>query len=433
VTRATAIWGPQVAALKGRTTRSKPMPPPQEPEVRRRFVAQHMHCDIMYVNKIAVLVSKTEPVGVVLSACIDNVTAPILRFFGTFGSQGMSITTFTSDNARGLTALFGDMNGMGVQAFTVGPGQHAHVIERTIRTYKEVIRCAYHSSPYEIADCLWPHMIINAGRKLLSTATRTDGMSPFQAMEGRNIDLKKDVGPPFGSYCEVDVQVMTNGLNPRTRSCLYLDSKMNGTGTHTFMTLDTQQVIAANHYVVLPITDIIIQTVKSWANKNKNPTSREPVFTFHNRDITHEADDDNFEQVTVAAPSEALVEPQPLPPVFRPDLDAVAPPSESPRIPEPSQIGGGMETTAATNDIEPTLDEATSLEEPPEIVEDPIPEIEDIPPANVRTRPPKAPIEMREKSTRIKRAPVRFDLGAIQEPLATPQEARRSAPSTTAM
>jgi hypothetical protein len=285
------------------------------------------------------------------------------------------------------------------------------------------------TTPYEIADCLWPHMIINAGRKLLlfpSTATRTDGMSPFQAMEGRNIDCKKDVGPPFGSYCEVDVRVMTNGLNPRTRSCLYLDSKMNGTGTHTFMTLDTQQLIAANHYVVLPITDIIIQTVNSWAKKNKNPTSREPVFTFHNCDITHEADDDNFEQVTVAAPSEALVEPQPLPPVFRPDSDAVAPPSESPRIPEPSQIGGGMETTAATDDIGPTLDEVTSLEEPPEIVEDPIPEIEDTPPANVRTRPAKAPIEMREKSTRIKRAPVRFDLGAIQEPLATPQEARRA-------
>jgi hypothetical protein len=62
VTRATAIWGPQVAALKGRTTRSKPMPPPQEPEVRRRFVAQHMYCDIMSVNKIAV-VHVTEECG----------------------------------------------------------------------------------------------------------------------------------------------------------------------------------------------------------------------------------------------------------------------------------------------------------------------------------------------------------------------------------
>jgi hypothetical protein len=42
------------------------MPPPQEPPTRRRFVEQHMHCDIMYINKKAILVSRTEPVGVVL-------------------------------------------------------------------------------------------------------------------------------------------------------------------------------------------------------------------------------------------------------------------------------------------------------------------------------------------------------------------------------
>ena len=49
----------------------------------------------MYMNKKAVVVSKTEPVGLVVK--------------------------FTSENERGLTALFGDMNGMGVQVITVGP------------------------------------------------------------------------------------------------------------------------------------------------------------------------------------------------------------------------------------------------------------------------------------------------------------------------
>jgi hypothetical protein len=103
------------------------MPLPQEPVTRRRFVEQHMHCDIMYVNKKAVLVSRTELVGVVLCACIENVTTPILRqsirrFLGTFGSRGTSVVKFTSDNERGLTALFGDMDGMGVQVVTVGAG-----------------------------------------------------------------------------------------------------------------------------------------------------------------------------------------------------------------------------------------------------------------------------------------------------------------------
>jgi hypothetical protein len=93
------------------------MPPPQRTRDTSPFGEQHMHCDIMYINKKTVLASRTEPVGVVLCACPENVSAPILRqtilkFFGTCGSRGMFVVRFTSDNERGLTALFGDMNGM---------------------------------------------------------------------------------------------------------------------------------------------------------------------------------------------------------------------------------------------------------------------------------------------------------------------------------
>jgi hypothetical protein len=387
----------------------------------------------MYVNKKAVLVSKTEPVGVVLCA---NVSAPILRqsiqkFFGTFGSRGMSITRFTSDNERGLTALFGDMNGMGVHVVTVGPGQHAHVIERTIRTLKETIRTTIYSLPYKLPDAMMPYLIISAGKKLLlfpTVATRTDGQSAFQAMEGRNIDLKKDVGPPFGSYCEVDARSMTNGTEPRTKTCFYLDSRMNGTSTHMFMTLDTQQVISANHYVVLPITDIILQTVNSWAAKNKIYTSTAPTFTFHERDITHDADDDEsgIAPMTAAAPLEPMAVPVPLPPVFSPDLDMAASPGKSPRTADPSQIGGGQEPTIANDTFEVTPDEVSGSEEPLDAAPDSNPEADIVPPANVRTRSPKPPIVMREPSTRVRKPTVRFNLAAALEPTATLEQARRA-------
>jgi hypothetical protein len=99
VRQATAKWGPQVAAVKARTTRTKPMPPPQEPVTRRRFVEQHMHWDIMHVNKEAVLVSRTEPFGVVLCACIENVTPPILRqSVRRIFLRVMFVVKFTSDN-----------------------------------------------------------------------------------------------------------------------------------------------------------------------------------------------------------------------------------------------------------------------------------------------------------------------------------------------
>jgi hypothetical protein len=118
---------------------------------------------------------------------------------------------------------------------------------------------------------------------------------------------------------------MINGIDARTRTCIYLDSRLNGTGTHTFPTLDTQQVISANHYVVLPITDLVIQTINGWAAKNKKQTSTEPTFTFHERDSTHDAPDDEFGPMNAAAPLESAAAPLPPPPTFRPTYDEVTP------------------------------------------------------------------------------------------------------------
>ena len=85
---------------------------------------------------------------------------------------------------------------------------------------------------------------------------------------------------------------MSNGMDPRTLGCLYLEPRMNGTGTHTFLRLDNRTVIAANHFTVLPIPPTVIDVVNVWAGRNKMHTSKEPIFTFHDRDITGEVADD---------------------------------------------------------------------------------------------------------------------------------------------
>ena len=211
VRRATIIWGPSIAALKGRTTRQRPLPPPQAPPTLRSFTDQHMHCDIMFVNKQAYVVSITQPIGLLLVASVEQVAAPNLRqalrrMFGTLGSRHIKVTQFTSDNERGITALFGDMNAMGVTVVAVGPGQHAHTIERTIRTLKETIRSAIFSLQYLLPDAMMPHLVLSSAKKLLlfpSVSTRTDKVSPFEAFFGRKADAARDIGPPFGGYCQV--------------------------------------------------------------------------------------------------------------------------------------------------------------------------------------------------------------------------------------
>jgi hypothetical protein len=175
----------------------------------------------------------------------------------------------------------------------------------------------------------------------------------------------------------------------------------------------------------------MLKTVNGWIAKNKIHTASEPTFAFHGEDITANAVDDepSLEPLTAAAPPERTPVPLPPQPVFRPDPDQLASPHESPPAIDPSQIRGGSEPTIINGDHEPTPDEVFSPELPLDVTESPIPEVDDSPSANVRTYLPKAPIEMREKSTRIRKPPVQFNLGVTSEPRATLEEARR-APTT---
>ena len=72
-----------------------------------------MHCDTMYINKQAYLVSHTHSVGMSQVACLDNVSTPMLRvavkrMFGSLASRGIIVKRFQSDNEKGLSCLFGE-------------------------------------------------------------------------------------------------------------------------------------------------------------------------------------------------------------------------------------------------------------------------------------------------------------------------------------
>ena len=130
--------------MKGRTVRSRPTPDSQKPVFLRFTYPQTMHCDIMYINKQAYLVSITHPVGMSQVACLENVSTTILRvavrrMFGTLSSHGITVKRFQSDKEKGLSCLFGDMAGMKFEAIAVGPGQHDHIIERIVAQYDIII------------------------------------------------------------------------------------------------------------------------------------------------------------------------------------------------------------------------------------------------------------------------------------------------------
>ena len=139
---------------------------------------------------------------------------------------------------------------------------------------------------------------------------------------------------------------------------------MNGTGTHSFMRIDTRSVISANHYVVLPIPPLVTTTVNGWASKNKIHTSREPIFTFHDNDITGDVDDDvvTMDSPSVPVPTVPFRLTPPILPMFPDETETPHTVMEPQIAQDRIEIRGKMESAGAENISNSTSDEVSGLE-----------------------------------------------------------------------
>ena len=398
----------------------------------RRESAQHMHCDLMFINKQPYLVSLTQPAGIYQTSCVDSTAVPTLRvairrMFKNSNARRIDVVRFTSDNEKGIASLFGDMSGMGVQAITVGSGQHDHVIERAIRYLKETVRATIASLPFHVPDCIMAHLVVSCTRKImLFPSTRTDRISPFEVYYGRKADAKADIGLPFGTYCQVPCREMTSGMEPRTLGCIYLEPRMNGSGSHNFMCLKTKAAIAANNMTPFPFPPLVVQYINDWAGKNRLHTRCDPVFTYHDQDITlHPADDDDEEPGT----TRTLTRTQPpLDGDAAPDLVTIPPTSEEPTEPPPddpyqSSDAPAMEpdttgppadatyyptTPTQETSVSESTDEVSNVETGEELTQE----------ENETTQQlgPREPPVSRQPSTRIRRPVTRLNLTAKSDP-----------------
>ena len=62
----------------------------------------------------------------------------------------------------------------------------------------------------------------------------------------------------------------------------------NGTGTCKFLSLHTGKPFTANHFTVLPITDVVVEYLNNMAKKDRTPT-RELIFRLHGVDLSDES------------------------------------------------------------------------------------------------------------------------------------------------
>ena len=208
--RALAIYGPDLASLRGKSRRSKPAI--VRTEASEYFVEKiiDLHCDIMFIEGIPFFVSVSTPLEVIVVTMLGNrktetLKKALLGHIRMYTSYGFKVKTLLTDGEGGVMKLRQELNEMGIVVNPSGAGSHAPRIETAIRVIKERVRGHISVLPFRLNMSLlvWLVYYCVSRINLVPTSSLSMRVSPKELLTGRRVDFKKELSLSFGDYVEV--------------------------------------------------------------------------------------------------------------------------------------------------------------------------------------------------------------------------------------
>ncbi len=266
VKRAIDIYGPSLAAIRGRTTKTTTTKEHEAEPLKTEVVMEQIaEVDLMFVRKEIFLMCLLTPLEFSFTVAMDSKSIPHVRnalesVISASKARGFTITTLRIDNepavaSANITNMLASHN---ILVDTVAAGDHVSKAERRIRFIKEKWRVLVHTLAYVPSKILVRWGVIAANRlvNMQRSSTSLAPESPREKFLGRLTDYKRDVaGIAFGSYVQAPVPNPNNSDAPRTEACIALVPKDNQTGTFFVLKLKTNKPVARSHLKPMPITD----------------------------------------------------------------------------------------------------------------------------------------------------------------------------------
>ena len=278
---ANKLFGPDVGALKGKTTRRSPpivdSPVPVDITSILKYYWEVTLCvDLMYVNRVPLLVTLSRNIKFgTVEAVKDRKEATLLKGIATvtalYRKVGFKVTTALMDGE--FVPLRGGLAEIGITFNETSRDEHVGDIERYIRTVKERMRAIYNTLPFhKVPGCLVIEMAKTAVFWLnafppLGGASRD--LSPRTILTGQKVDYKHHCRFQFGEYAQTHEE-HDNSMNPRTVGALALQPVGNGQGSFYFLSVTTGRVLNRLHATTLPMPDDVIDKVHRMARQQKN-------------------------------------------------------------------------------------------------------------------------------------------------------------------
>ena len=353
-------WGKDIAALKGKTTRTKPLPVSWDlVEVPKEILKLHkevfLTADIFFVNRIPFFLTLSRVICFTAVNHLANRTVPHIfkafkKIYLYYLHRGFRITTVHVDGEfEPLKPLIEAIPG-GPFVNLASANEHAPEIERRVRVVKERVRATRHGLPHSrIPKLMVIYMVLNAVKILSFFPTKggvSDTLSPKTIMSGETLDYKKHLALQIGQHCQVhEEDAPRNSQNPRTRGAIALGCSDNIQGGFKFMALNTGQKITRRSWDVIPTPDTVIERVNMLAGDQPEQL----VFTDRHGRLIGDNEIPGVDSQDPVAPDDA------------PD-DAPNPPADPH---EPDEFPGDVELPGV--DVEATNEDLPQNPDPPTV------------------------------------------------------------------
>ena len=293
--RAVRIYGPDLAAVKGKTKRTTP--PVVITETGMGISVPDgvdLHTDVMFVEGMPFLIAVATPLSYIFCELLKSrqctaVKTVLMSFIGKLASYGFRLKTLLCDGEGAVGKLRGDLEKQGI-CVNITSREHVPHVENRIRTVKERIRGILAVLPFVL--CLT--FMVYAVKHVVCMMNKvpSEGMSefisPVTAMTGRPVHIE-DITLPFLQYVEAHergTSAQNSVTNPRTRSCLALYPRDNAQHSWWFYTLDKGTLIARDRYTIMPMNDAIIGVMAKMA-ETKKTVGADPTFSIYGRAVTN--------------------------------------------------------------------------------------------------------------------------------------------------
>lgn len=273
VHRAEAIYGPDIACLKGTMTSPGPARPlvveVDHGEQRR----QELHTDIFEVSGVRFALTVMVPMNYTFATYLPGKSTEELieamnGLVRLITSKGFIISKMIVDPEGGLAAL---RDVMPFEVVVVAPGTHVPRPERKGRTVKERMRTVFNSLVYRLAVRFVKYLVFFVVTRLNMIPQASDGsrICPRERFSGKKVVFNKDLGLAFGDCVQVfSKPTQLNSMEERCCAAISLYHSNNEQGSWKFYKFSTGTIVTSDKWKKVPIQDVQIKALNAMADED---------------------------------------------------------------------------------------------------------------------------------------------------------------------